>query len=63
MPHIVEMTFMGNSKSLQVERKHRQRRLAAKAHVRLHLEGKLPAEQLSVLAQRFLQRHLRVTKK
>ena len=54
---------MGNSKTLGVERKHRQRRHAAKEHVRAHLEGKLPSEQLSSLARRFLQRHLRITKK
>jgi hypothetical protein len=54
---------MGNSKTLGVERKHRQRRAAAKEQVRAHLAGKLPGDQLSVLARRYLERHLRVTKK
>jgi len=54
---------MGNSKTLSVRRKHRQRQRAAKEKLHLYLAGKMEAEALPDMARRYLIRRLRVTKR
>jgi hypothetical protein len=54
---------MGNSKTRAVARKHRRKQRAAKDKVHQHLAGKLDADKLPALANRYLIHHLRVAKR
>ena len=57
-----EGKHVGNSKTLGAARKHRRKRRAAKHKVHEFLRGKGgDASKLSILAQKMLQRRLRLT--
>lgn len=61
--HVHGGPALANSKTLSVQRKHRRRQRAAKERVRQHLDGKLDAERLPMLARAYLVRRLRVAKR